>query len=407
MHALKQTTFVLALLTVLTVCASAQEQTREGAWQHARELAASNHFDEALLLIRAYADPSTDIDAQVFVAHLHAWKGAYGHAKQIYRDVLAVDAVNVDARLGLADVLAWEKNYNAALRELKSLPASAASDMEVLLRRARYHWWNGQVRAAQEDFKQVLKVDPTHGEAIATLAAIADHKEWQLDVGYFNDADGYASHDAGGNVEMTYRGLRRWTLQTGLADASRFGENDARVTGAASFTTGRTTIAIQTSWLVGESRFSARYDVTSAVTRRFGRLAVGAGYRVLAFNDSQIQIPAAIVGWQLAPSTEIEVRLTPTYTTISRAGNWRAGASTRIAWNAASWLSPFASFAAGSTSSGLLVGNHVDYFAARTYSTGARISYSRTQSVSGYYLREIRSRDIVAQGFGTGYRLSF
>jgi len=210
-----------------------------------------------------------------------------------------------------------------------------------------------------------------------------------------------------GGINLTYHGFPHMAVNAGVAPETRFGERNVRYTTGASVMMSRTSLAAQMSWRGLDTRFSAHTDASAEVLQRFRQFSAGAGFRQITFSDSRAQIPAAILDWQVTSTVELEMRFAPSRVDTSDDTGWRQGGMSRVTWNATPWLAPFASFAVGSTASGVLVNNHIDYFAAQAYTGGARLRVSPRHFFHAYYTRENRSGDIVAHEFGTGFTVVF
>ena len=398
----------VALVFAFALSARSQERpAREQAFTSARQLADEKRFTDALRTIEPYSSRADDIDARVFAARLHAWAGEYKIAERMYREVLAITTDHLDARLGLADALAWNKDFAAALRQLDLLAALPDVESELLVRRGRYAWWRGDTRGARECFQRLLQLEPNNAEAASVLAAITSRKLFQLDLGYSSEWTGVSPHDSSVGAYLTYRGLQNVTLTAGVVPEERFGESSARFALGTSLAFGGTILSTSGSWATTNTRFTSHSDIEFDALRRMGPISAGAGYRRIAFGGTHIQVPTAIFSWQTTNAIGLDLRYMPSFTAASSTGSWRQGAAARITWDARKWLSPFAAVGVGSTASGLLVNNHIYYFVSQSHTTGARFNYSRSQSISLFYTRENRARDLVAHGFGTTYRLLF
>ncbi|MCH8267896.1 MAG: hypothetical protein IH846_10290 [Acidobacteria bacterium] len=135
----------------------------------------------------------------------------------------------------------------------------------------------------------------------------------------------------------------------------------------------------------------------------------GGGYRLLNFQDAQVQIFTALLNWQLPSGLHFYFRYTPNRTRfhLTARGAWNQGGRTRLVWDASRVFSPYISFGLGAESFTGVSTEQLGRFSAQTYGAGTEVRFHSAQGFRvGYYFQN-RTRGRREQGVSASYLFSF
>lgn len=169
----------------------ANANSREASLGRAQVLAWASRFPEAVAAYQGWlAHAPGDTAAHLDLARTWSWWGKLDLAARRYA-ALAQGGSREAAR-GLARVTGWQGDLRAAEQLWRSLVAQDSTDTESLVGLAQVQRWSGASRDANVTLGRVLRVAPSHREAVeqrrwvrADLSAAAEPV-----VSYGSDSDG-------------------------------------------------------------------------------------------------------------------------------------------------------------------------------------------------------------------------
>jgi YaiO family outer membrane protein len=108
-------------------------------------------------------------EVRVFLGRLHAWDQEYDSARKELQKVLREKPNYIDALIALIDVEYWNGNLDLALiycnQDLRAYP----NHEDFLLRKAKILVSMKDFKEATENIKKLLKINPSHKEALQLL----------------------------------------------------------------------------------------------------------------------------------------------------------------------------------------------------------------------------------------------
>jgi Flp pilus assembly protein TadD len=130
----------LLLTTLLSASVSDGQTDQVPTHAQAEELALAGDHRAALEAFRqrAAANPN-DLDARVWIAHLHEQMGNSDLAEPVYRSVVWESPTHVDAALRLAALLTKKRRHDEVVRVLERAREAEPTNPEVLEGLGRAH----------------------------------------------------------------------------------------------------------------------------------------------------------------------------------------------------------------------------------------------------------------------------
>jgi tetratricopeptide (TPR) repeat protein len=107
--------------------------------------------------------------AQAELGRLYALQGQSKNARGAFEQALAIDSGNIDALSGLASLDVQAKNPTAARARVDARLAMNQNDPGLLLLAARLAMVVGDVKAAEQNLRKVIEIDPAQIDAYALL----------------------------------------------------------------------------------------------------------------------------------------------------------------------------------------------------------------------------------------------
>ena len=222
---------LLLMLIHPTGSSHAAAQNDKSVWQaKVHTLVNGGHRDAALNIVeQQLAASPNDLEAHGWRGRLLGWRGRLPEAEAEYELVLQQVPQDSEIATNLADLQMRQGRYEAALRTLDRQQAVAPTNTEVLTHRAQVLSLLHRDSESREQYRSVLRYDPTNSSAKAALSIRAESNKQTLRIGAEVDFLNYASNTQNQVVSLTSQWNQRWTTLFALNSYQIFGQKAFRL----------------------------------------------------------------------------------------------------------------------------------------------------------------------------------
>lgn len=179
---------LVLMLSTLPLAAQQVENVDE-AFEHARELAFSEEYEEARRLCEAILEVAPDYhDVRILMARTYSWQGRYDEAARELARVLERAPRYRDAHVARIDNELWAGRHEEALEAASRATRFHATDEELLLRLATAYHYLEKDRQALQVLDRVEAINPS-SPGVETLRRRIDtgRQNNSLSVSYTHD----------------------------------------------------------------------------------------------------------------------------------------------------------------------------------------------------------------------------
>ena len=139
----------------------------------AKVLSWKNEFDKALEILNEVIEVSPYHSEALFrKAQILSWKGEYKKAIATYELYLMKEKNDADALMGIGRACFWSGQYDKAIEYLKRALAAGADEVEVRMELGKVYLATDNKKAARDEFKKILEIDPENKDAKRFLRGI-------------------------------------------------------------------------------------------------------------------------------------------------------------------------------------------------------------------------------------------
>jgi len=382
---------VVLVALVLTLA----PQPADGERARAVELARAGRSAEALAIFeRLSAGSADDVDAQLWVARLHARLGSTALAEEEFRAVLHAHPSDIDAHIGLGGVLLRRGEWRDALALLTEIEPAAGESADLFAVLGRAYHRAGDDRRALEYYTRAEALSPTDVDVRYAYEDIVELYRHAIAFEGFGEHVGPSTNAASGTLTAGLRLQPRLRVDGIARVQDRAGETDFTGGGSVEWRAGRADI-IHVRAVAGSGNVSLpNADVGTDLIHYAGPFEIGGAVRGLWFTGVDVVAASPTFAWDNG-RWRSDARYTYSHSSFHDTGQTSGDHSVllRETWRPRFRLNVSAGYAYGIESFEDLTADRIGALGATTASAGVRIRLAPMTQIFATWEHQWRSND--------------